>query len=518
MQKPQPLPGLRVDQLMKAMRSLELMDKQTAARIPWRPTPAQRRLALAQKSSRRLLVGKPRQIKASTLFLLVDLLWVYFMGLRGNPVPCAIVIDSDDKAKEMILRIADFAEQLNIPLASSTSHGLDLANGGRIRAFTGGGIQAGASKSFGRVHITELPFIKQGKPGEFLGSFMPTVGKYCWAVIETTMEAADDGTCSNLWHGSDWDRVFFSVEDEPEYRDDPETIDMDGGPVLTKEREKFLRSEGFTDPAAMVWWLRTCRNDFGGMEADCFRKYPQLPAHMFRFSEGAWYTLHPDFRAPLRTVEVQGKSESWVLSIFIEPTKGSGQYSIGLDTAGANGRDRSSIAVVDKETGQLMASFVSDWVYADDLAAIAKVAQDEYTTGGKVAFKAIHHHTPQYVPTVYIEKNGIGEATVQAARRIGVILRAVTARDDVTYRALLSAKRAVEAGIIHGPKELTEECKRLRWDNGKWKGHKDLSVAIGTALMAGEKDPYVPPPKERRDRNVVDIQAMLDRAAARRGY
>jgi hypothetical protein len=58
---------------------------------------------------------------------------------------------------------------------------------------------------------------------------------------------------------------------------------------------------------------------------------------------------------------------------------------------------------------------------------------------------------------------------------------------------MLLAKRAVEAGIVEGPERLVHEADNLMVDNGKFKGPKDLSMAIGFCLKYISENPYVKP-------------------------
>ena len=135
------------------------------------------------------------------------------------------------------------------------------------------------------------------------------------------------------------------------------------------------------------------------------------------------------------------------------------EYVIGVDTAGGLGKDASAIAVIQKSDLSLVATWVDEDATIDTLADFVRAAYQIY--GGSVV----------------IESNGIGLATVQAARARGIPVIEAKTSQARQYQGLLAVKRKVEDGSLAGPSELAEECDSLHVNrHEKFDGKKDLCM------------------------------------------
>ncbi|MEK9722160.1 MAG: hypothetical protein VW405_01585 [Rhodospirillaceae bacterium] len=496
------------ESVLAVLERLVIPDKVSGSLIPWVPTAEQRRMAHESCANDWLIVAKPRQIYASTYFCAEDVLWTLYQDNMGQRVTTAIVVDTDAKAHARLEVCRDFARQMpgvrySYKQASGTSPArIVFENGSQIQAFTAGGRRAGSSVSFQRFHFTELPYWP--KATEAYGSLMPALSRLGQVKIETTMDIIEP-LAKNLWVTPNrFSKLFFGVEDHESYRADQDSI--------SDERWAELQAEGYTDRAAAAWFNAVIDSEFGGDTTHAFRLYPQKPEHMWQSSEGRFIGLTPQVVKPARVEVVDGVAESWRLEVYRDPLECSEQIVIGVDTAAGKERDRSAVAVVDKRDGQLVASFVSDTIWPDDLAKVARRAQALYVKQKPVPSAAswIVSDPGQWTPVVVVEDNGIGAATWQACLREGVRGMPVTTTEDSKIRGMLHVKRAVERGRLWGPRDLADECDEIHRDDlGRFKGRKDLCMALGFALNHIAEAPYIAPTVPE-DRNVF----RLDRAIA----
>lgn len=463
------------------------MDHVSGRTIPWEPNAEQVKYWNITDTERLVYILKGRQVGTSTGAVFEDSVVTALHDAAGQPYKTALIWDTEAKIKEQIRKCSDFLSQLGLKHKKRVTS-IEFPNGSAIDGLTAGGKSVGRGMSYQRFHCSELPWWSDAT--ETWSAVQAALGLEGVCIVETTMSMRDP-LASNLWHQkNDYAKIFFPVEmHKHEYSRDASD--------LKSEDEEWLRSEGFTDPEVMSWWLWTLENKFAGDKIIAFREFPQKPEHAFMVAEGRWFRASPTVVDPLRFHLVPGlDGEQWRLSIFIEPTEGSGDYIIGVDTATGRDLDRSALAVVDRRTGRLCASFVSERCAGDNLAVVTKAAHDFYSTvvgGGRV-------RPTDRVPVVIIERNGVGEETCRQARRLGVPVRDIYSDETTIYAQMLMVRRAVENGDIFGPPELLEEAMSCYVKNGRWRGTKDLSCAIGFALAERERTPYLEPRKDQTPR------------------
>lgn len=479
--------------------TLRIINHETGLLTEWPVNDEQKQLFRDLWRYQHLYVLKVRQIGASTAVCLDTVLWTACNDANGQRVRCGIVVDTESKAKERIRVCHDFAIQLGIPCQyKAGDNTLVFDNGSEIIGMTAGGRRAGASMTFHRFHFTELPFWRD--PTASYTSLMQALVLGGRVIIETTM-GIDDPLAKDLWQDeNDFAKRFFSFEEHAEYR-----MEYDSH-VLDSALKKQLEEHGFTSIESMTYWAWLLKNRCGGDTVRCFREYPQLPEHSWMFAEGRWIRHTPRVLDPIDRMEVKDATDYLLLDVYRLPKDGSGHYVIGVDTSGGLGRDSSAVVVVDQVTREIMACFVDSEAKMDDLAGVAKYAQDLYTTSERRLDGAYVNR----VPICVVEKNGVGMGTIQQCLSLGVRIQELNTTKVTRYDGLLYVKRYVEAGELYGPKALAKECDNLVVDDGKFSGPKDLCMALGFCYtwMANKSDPRSRPGDNP---SRVDMFAQLER-------
>lgn len=464
---------------------MKIVDHRTGVLSDWKPNYEQYRMwrTLAEKKYAYFL--KVRQIGASTAILFDDILWASGNDARGEEVKCGVFIDSDEKAKEQLRRAEGFLSQLNIQHRTRAGN-IVFPNGSMIHFATAGGKRAGASITFQRLHLTEVPFWRDATNS--YNSIMQTLVLDGQCIIETTM-GLDDPVGMNLWVDTNqYAKVFFPFEDHEEYRwedaDDPDFF-------MSDKEEQWLRNEGFTDPASMRYWLWLLRNKSANDVHKNFREYPQTPEHSFKFAEGRWCATDPEVLDPVdeyRLPEIPGE-----IRIYREPSECSHHLVIGVDTGGGLGRDNSAIAVVDGRDEVIVATYVNSDVKTNELAQVAKSLQDRYTMHKEEGGSIFHK-----VPPIRVEANGIGYGTVHNLQALRCKVYEFSTNADYAQRCMEITARKVNEMKAFGPADLNFEAKQIRTKSGNFIGFKDLFMTLGFCYDWLERNPYKPLPNKKR--------------------
>lgn len=481
------LPRLDGDDVAAIARTLLITDHATGARVAWDPNAEQLHAWRVCGEWRFVFIAKPRQIGMTTAITLDDVLWTATCDAAGHRVRCGIVVDTDEKTRERMKLCADFCEQLGLEAEIGLTR-IVFPNGSEIVGMTAGGNRAGASTTFQRLHLSELPFWPDD---ETYAALMPALSPGGVCVIESTMDTRTP-LAARLWRTpNEFEKVFLSVEEHAEYRRDAKG--------LTAEDEKWLRSEGFTIREAMAWWLWARDTLCGGDTVRTFREFPQLPGHMFQSAAGRWIKIEPKVAKPKkledgrtwpRPFEVPGiDGTTFVALIWREPKETSGQIDMWADTSEGKELSSSAIAGTDKRDGGLVCSFDDGSILGDDLARVAGALQELFTVRTEVLGIA----QPVVRPRLRIEANGPGQTTVVAARRLGLSFEEYSMTEERRYQQLLEVKRGVEGGRFpEGPERLAVECAGLHRDElGRFVGPKDLLMCIGGCLVMKREAPYV---------------------------
>lgn len=455
------------------------MEQDSHGRQRWRFNIEQQQMAAticgpACNEINRTIVLKGRQIGASSFFCFLDVV----MALLNPGIAVGLVVDTETKAKYLLGRCRDFAIQLGLNLTVDNTKLICLANGSQIQAITASGgkgtdeSKVARAQSFQLLHLTELPFWPNQSAYDSI--LATSSGAPVW--IETTAKQAGDKFW-RLWsQPNEYRKLFFSVEAHGYYSRDPA--------ALTDQDWAEAQKLGFTSRGSAAWWFAELRSKGGEQDLiQHLHDYPVIPEHCFMVHKGRWCRINP---------EVSEHTTQGGIKIYEKPIP-SHNYMVGVDTSGGVGKDGNCAVVLDRHTRKL----VGFW--KDNRATTAEVA-------AKLAEMDQIWHPDKFL----IETNGIGQATFQAAKDLGLAAKSITTTEATKYQGLLLARNHVEAGVIYGPEELAEEAASLYCDDdGKFKGKKDAMMAIGFALKAIEAHPLEIPIRIPADR--YDPEARLKR-------
>lgn len=507
------LPAVAVETVA---RHLTITDHVTGTMIPWAPNPEQRRLWKRLERGGWLFAGKPRRIGITTATQLEDMLFCQVNDRAGQRVRAGLFTDAEAKLKEHEVQARLWVQQ-----APDLFHGVDVNSdrvlwpGGSVLEFhTGGGKSAGRGGGYHRIHLTELPFWPTETAYHAL---LPSMTMQCQVIIETTIDIA--APCGPLVR-SIWDnpknhfneapdnKLFFSVEDHPDYVADPSRI--------TDEQWAWCQEEGFTKREAASWWLTDCLPNLCADDLHrLYREFPQTEAHMLSGASGLWFKKRAAVAEHRHIVDIEGSP----LFVFRELAQTSRQLVIGVDVAAGKGGDASAIAVLDKRDASLVACLKDNTMLTTTLARATKIVSDLYTTVHPSLAPGILAAPQPTRPDVEVETNGVGAGPMQYMRELGIEARDVHVADaSVIYDCLLRVKAEVEAGRMAGPQDLAAETGVIYRDpiTGKFKGAKDLSVAIGHALRRINMAPYKEPPKPPDRETYISGAAMIKAAQRKR--
>lgn len=497
----QALVGIPPEITIQIAESLDIVQHDGGAFSKWVINAEQRQLFHDLWLYKQLFVLKVRQIGASTAVCLDDALWVSANDAAGQRVRCGIVVDTEVKADERVRVCSDFLVQLGLPhIYKKGLNKIEFPNGSEIIGITAGGKRAGASMTFHRLHLTEVPFWRDAVAS--FTSLMQALIIGGRVIIETTM-GLDTTLAKDLWtdDSNDYFKRFFDFEMHEEYRMgyDPKILDQD--------LEERLLEEGFTNREAMTYWAWLLKNRCGGDIVRCFREYPQKEEHSWMYAEGRWIKKSPVVIDPVERYQVPGVGDHGIIKVFRNPSEGSGYYIMGLDPAGGVGKDNTAIVVVDMISRQIMASLVSPTILIDDAITAAHHLQARYSESYTRPDGKIENRLPLCI----VERNGLGMGAVQLAAATGLKFYELQTKEATKYSGLQLVRRYVESGSVFGPEELKDECEELVVDEGKFVGRKDLCMALGFCYnyLATADDPRDegPPPE-----GWVDMISALKKA------
>lgn len=201
--------------------------------------------------------------------------------------------------------------------------------------------------------------------------------------------------------------------------------------------------------------------------------------------EGGWYKVRSEIWPPVR--------KEGLLKIYKEPAQCSNQLLIGVDTSGGLGKDSTAIVMIDKRDKAIVACWVSDKATVDQGSDVVATLVKQYTKSYKAYFEGYQRDPKDDIPLALVEMNGIGLPMWQDIVKKGINAVQVKTTEGSRYAGLLETKKCVELGILSGPEELASETEQLVVEDGRFKGPKDLSMAIGFCLKHLENNPYKPP-------------------------
>jgi hypothetical protein len=463
--------------MIKLASLCRVTDQVTGNPIPFQVFEEQSEILGAAAESKNILILKSRQIGCSQICCFLDAVYTIM-----NPgVKVAVVADTEQKVHGLLDRVREVYRDLQVPLRISNRSKIVTMEGSEVHAVTANAAKgqseskAGRSMSFQMLHLSELAFWPDQNA---YGALASSAGLSAPILIESTSSGPGD-LMWKLWtEKNNFHKLFFSVEDHAAYSSTQ---------PLSAEDWVQMKELGFTRQESASWFNGTLQNRFQGDLIRALREYPQKPEHAFMSAEGRWINITPPV---LQNSVMQG------IKIF-KPKVAGEEYVIGVDTAGGLGKDSSAIAVIQKSDFSLAASWTDADATIDTLADFVRAAYQIY--GG----------------SVIVESNGIGLATVQAARTRGVPVIEAKTSQARQYQGLLAVKRRVEDGSLAGPIELAEECDSLHVNRyEKFDGKKDLCMAIGFSYLFIDKSPYAEVPKEQEDHNIFSMSRYMGKKRA----
>lgn len=482
------LPRISGADLAEIARLLTIQDHETGTRTRWVPNVEQTRMWAECSAHRFVYVLKPRQVGASTAACLDDAVWTATCDAAGHRVRCAIVVDTFDKAMERLWVCEDFLRQLGLPHRRADNV-IRFPNGSEIVAWSAGSDEVGRSLSIQRLHITELPFWE--KPKDAYIALMQGLSLDGECLIETT---ADIKTpfARDLWReDNEFRKVFFPVTMHDEYRADPTSI-------TDEQFAEVLDNIGAVERDVAAWLVWAVANKCGGDWLKARREYPPTEGDCWAASEGRWVSVTSRVLQPVEVLRVMGVGgDVWPLSIWRKPEQSTGPFRIACDSAKGSGVSRSTVCVVDTADGKLVASFADSTIMGDDHALVAQRAWSHYS-------RRLEGTDNYERPHLGAEDNTTGQIFIQPARRLGLPVHTFDTTEASQMLGMQEARRAIQLGLLEGPKELAEECDECTRDpvTGKWKGHKDLMMTYGMCMRNVVKKPIGPVPDTRVEHKI----------------
>lgn len=460
------LPNIPVDNLITIAPQFSIMGQEDFKRIPFTPNEEQVDILKSVCNYDKTLIVKSRQVGSTTVILF----YIAIIALATEGINIGLVVDSWDKASDFIARVRDFLDQKGIPIPTKNTKKLVLFNGTTISAVSAGTSTAGEESNVGRsttyhlLLLSEFPYY--ASPSKVLNSISNSSPK-AKIIMESTAKMPEDAFHNLYTEDNDYNKLFFGVESHKAYKKDPNSI-------TDQEWEDLQKEYHFTSRPSAAWWLSKLR-DQGNDLISHLRDYPVIPEHSFSTSLDRWIFTDPEVLKP-------GEENS--ITIFHEPSKITSAI-IGVDTAGARGKDASSIVVIDRQTKKLLASFWSTTIEIDDLVDMTKILHNKYSS-----------------EQVIIEDNGIGQGTYQKAAKLGMPVYRHNTQVSNRYDNLLLVKRAIEEGILKGDNRLLTEARSIQLKNDKFINKKDMLMAISFCYGWMEKNPYVYIPPKARSQDV----------------
>lgn len=460
------LPALTASQIVAIAKGLKITNHHTGAMTPWEPNDEQVR-ALEASDHTDPIIYKPRAIGISTIFDLSDFLHAMVWNHTGHKARVGVCLDVDEKAKERIKQMRDFAHQLNIKVEGNEHLIRFPKSKTEIMTLSARGERPAAGIQFQRMRWSEFAFYEN----DAMAAMGPAVGLGAKQIIETTVSATGSNAehARRIWRDpkNAHRRVFFSTQSHESYRHDPQAI--------SDEDWVLMQAQGYSIRAAASWFLNIGVAKCGGSILKAYHEYPQKEEHLFQAGADRVISVTPPVAPTLFQTPTHGiDGTTYNLDVFIAPSDHDPDVIIGVDTSQARGQSNSAVVVTERATGRMIACFSDKHIFEDDLMRVALTAQRHYTPRTKNA----------RVPKCIIEDNGIGQASLHQAARLGVIYVPFHQSAESKKDCITAAKRMIESGVVKGSQTLAEECDSLHQDEkGRYKGNKDIIMAYGMTVQ-----------------------------------
>lgn len=374
---------------------------------------------------------KPRQVGFTTEELARDL---WFAIVRRG-VNVLIIAHDGDLAEQLFVNLRLFADQLKaiglLPRTRySTKRELVFADSGSaVRIVEAGETERSASKkgrsgTVHRLHATEFAF--WGAAAETMAAVMQSVPSDGEVIIESTANGAGGAFYESVLAArsgrSGFKLHFFPWYAHDEYRETPrEGFD----PAPRDEWEQRLRANG-CDDSQIAWWRSKVDDPNIGLEK-MLQEFPVDEGSCFRVAGNTWLPaevldkLAAFVREPIRNAPIAWKGRRYEpANIYAEPQPGRGYVVFG-DVSEGVARDGSAACVLDRISGETVATWWSDTTEPGDFGAVLGALG--YLYG---------------VALVGVERNNNGHATIDRLRT------------DVRYPSLYVAGDGREGWVTNG--------------------------------------------------------------------
>lgn len=448
---------------------LTIADKATNALVPFQLRDEQLRIARAilspEQDPAHVAVCKSRQIGSSTVLAAL----VAMIAIANPGIQIGIAANTEATSKQLLNMVYRFVWQLDAPIVTHNKLNLIIGDSGsdptqhtQIIAQSAtrqvandqlAPVFAGFNLSF--AWVSELAFFES----QTAFSSITSAASKGIIVAESTPNGSTGAGAT--FHGlfesdaSDWDRIFFSVEDSVLYTADPASIS-------DQEWAEAVASYGFTSRPHAAWWLSK-RNSEGLSDLLMYRSFPVQMHHAWDAAREAFFEDTVPELAQVQTA-IPFPDAPGYLEVFCKPEE-SLAYVVGVDVSQGRGKDYSALAVLEMGTGKLAASYRNNECELNQLIKVLTVVEKTFP-----------------VSEFVIESNGIGGWVCEQAEREGLPVR----RHNTTTTPvgqLLKIKNLVRKGILKGGLGFKEECSSIYMDErGRFKGRKDLLYAISFVI------------------------------------
>lgn len=355
-----------------------------------------------QRHGRRDIVIKPRQIGFSTLELARDL----WFAITRPAVQVLVVVHSAAVKDQLFLDLRVMAEALKrrglLPKERySTKTEIVFADtGSAVRIVEAGSTDKsatgkGRSGTIHRLHATEMAFWQAaGTTWTALDAAIPASAE---VVIESTANGAG-GLFYEMVQAAREGRGQYKLHFFPwyEHRTYRLPVPLGFDPLPRDKWERKLRAAG-CDDQQIAWWRNKVDSPEWGLDKT-LQEFPVDAESCFRVSGRQYFdpdtiddlmelTREPERLLPL-VFDKPGKPKRKLseLRIWEDPQEGR-EYVVGGDLSEGTGRDGSSLTVIERRSGKVVATWWSEstepgdvglasavvgWLYNDALVALER--------------------------------------------------------------------------------------------------------------------------------------------------
>jgi hypothetical protein len=475
-------------ELLAAAEGLTVLDQESGTLRPFKLNREQRRILRKALRTRRLVVGKGRQVGCSTVVAFL----MTMIAVRNPGLPMAIVADQQDNANSILGKIKHWLTQMGVTFSGGVES-ITLENGAIIDALTsispaeGGESKTGRSRSYGFIHATEMSFWRSAQA--VWTSLTRTALKTAIFIVEST-GAPGDTLFRELYESpKGWDRLFIGIEQHEAYRAPPETAPTFG---ISDETFAQLQADyGFTRRDSAAWWYVELTEVAKGDTFRMLREAPIKPEHMFLYQEGQYIRKW--------TIAVPPPRVAGPWDVYVEDADE--PIIIGVDTSHGLSADASALAFVGWKTGRLLRTYRRNDISIPDYI--------EHIRGVVAEFKPI---------ATVIESNGCGipvwgvVRNWPEARAVEQYSKGKSAQqqDGELHVRRATIRNEIESGRIPIGGHLLMECKSNTINKlGKFEGPDDVISALSFAWKWREANPYRESAVQERDPNRFSLAHRL---------